>query len=326
MAADQIESAPSAAYRLAVTTVVFIVLLLVAGALVTSNNAADSVPDWPLAYGKLIPPLVGGIRFEYSHRVIAAIVSILTLILAFTLAFGKSSAPPRHTRVARRLGWLALALVIVQAGLGGLRVLEGYPAIIATAHAILAQLFFITVVSLAIFISPWWQRDLPALNDSSSPRLNVLAVATACAIVIQLVLGAGFRHGAWGILPHLIFFLVVTFMVIWVGRAAKSRFRGNPDLRRATVLLHSTFGTQVLLGIGAFWATARAISAAQPTLPYVLLTVAHVLVGALVLASSVLLALTSFRLTRPAPAVSTVPASRSTAENSSAHVSGAAAS
>ncbi|MGA9593771.1 MAG: hypothetical protein WBS18_11795, partial [Candidatus Acidiferrales bacterium] len=92
MAADQIESAPSAAYRLAVTTVVFIVLLLVAGALVTSNNAADSVPDWPLAYGKLIPPLVGGIRFEYSHRVIAAIVSILTLILAFTLAFGKSSA------------------------------------------------------------------------------------------------------------------------------------------------------------------------------------------------------------------------------------------
>ena len=41
------------------------------GALVTSNNAADSVPDWPLAYGKLVPPLVGGIRFEYTHRLLA---------------------------------------------------------------------------------------------------------------------------------------------------------------------------------------------------------------------------------------------------------------
>ena len=101
-----------------------------AGALVTSNNAADSVPDWPLAYGKLVPPLVGGIRFEYTHRVLAALVSIMTLVLAIWV----TTADKRP--VAKKLGWTALVLVIAQAVLGGVRVLVGHPAISATAHAI----------------------------------------------------------------------------------------------------------------------------------------------------------------------------------------------
>ncbi|MGH9772606.1 MAG: COX15/CtaA family protein, partial [Candidatus Acidiferrales bacterium] len=147
-----------APYRFAVATSGCIVLLLMAGALVTSNDAADSVPDWPLAYGRLIPPLVGGIRFEYAHRVLAGLVSILTLILAVWLA--RAARRP----LARRLGWTALVLVIAQAVLGGVRVLEGHPAISATAHAILAQIFFITVVGLTMYLSPWWQSDLPRLN------------------------------------------------------------------------------------------------------------------------------------------------------------------
>src|SRR5271154_4922548 len=134
-------------YRFAVLTSCCTVLLLMAGALVTSNNAAESVPDWPLAYGKLIPPMIGGIRFEYAHRVMAAIVSILTLILAVWVA----AVEPRRT--ARRLGWTALALVMAQALLGGVRVLVGYPAVSATAHAILAQIFFLTIVSLTLYLS-----------------------------------------------------------------------------------------------------------------------------------------------------------------------------
>ena len=85
------------AYRFAVATSCFTILLMMAGALVTNNNAGDSVPDWPLAYGRLIPPLVGGIRFEYSHRVIAAIVSILTLVLAVWVA------RTERRRLARRI-------------------------------------------------------------------------------------------------------------------------------------------------------------------------------------------------------------------------------
>ena len=73
-------------HRFAFATSACTVLLLMAGALVTSNDAADSVPDWPLAYGKIIPPLVGGIRYEYAHRLMAGTVAILTLVLAILLA------------------------------------------------------------------------------------------------------------------------------------------------------------------------------------------------------------------------------------------------
>src|ERR1700679_4249290 len=90
------------AHRFAVITAATTVLLLMAGALVTSNDAADSVPDWPLAYHRIIPPLVGGIRYEYTHRVLAGLVSIFTLILAIWLTRSKTRP------LAKRLGWTAL--------------------------------------------------------------------------------------------------------------------------------------------------------------------------------------------------------------------------
>jgi len=289
---------PRGVYRFAAVTAVFTVLLLMAGALVTSNDAADSVPDWPLAYGKLIPPLVGGIRFEYTHRVIAATVAILTFSLALWLTF--SVARP----LAKTLGWTALVLVLAQAALGALRVKEVHPVLSATAHATLAQIFFITVVGLSLYLSPWWQKDLPQLEDTGSPSVRSLTLSTTLVILVQLVLGAAFRHGAFGtgqaaLVPHIVGAGVVTAMVVWTGRAAKSRFRENPDIRRGVVLLHSFFGLQILLGFAAWWAVAIAArDMVQPTLVYVILTVAHVLGGALTLASSVLLMLSCFRLTR----------------------------
>jgi cytochrome c oxidase assembly protein subunit 15 len=277
-------------YRFAVGTSFCTVLLLMAGALVTSNNAADSVPDWPLAYGRIVPPLIGGIRFEYTHRVLAGVVSILTLVLAVWLAFSE------RRPLARRLGWTALGLVLAQAALGGFRVLEGFPSISATAHATLAQIFFITVVGLSLYLSPWWQSDLEPLEDHSPPRLRVLAVCMTASILVQLVLGAAFRHGAFGIVPHLVGAGVVTVLVVWAGAAAKRRFRAVRDLRRPTILLQACFGTQILLGGAAWWAVSSAADEVQPTLVYVVLTVAHVLGGALTLAAAVIFALTCFRL------------------------------
>jgi cytochrome c oxidase assembly protein subunit 15 len=284
-------------YRFAVGTSCCTILLLMAGALVTSNNAADSVPDWPLAYGKIVPPLVGGVRFEYAHRVLAGLVSILTLALAIWLT--RADQRP----LARRLGWTGLGLVIAQAVLGGLRVLVGHPAVSATAHAILAQVFFITVVGLSLYLSPWWQRDLPLLDDSSSPSVRSLTLWTTLAILAQLVLGAAFRHGAFGIAPHLVGAGVLTALVVITGRAVKYKFRDVRDLRRGVILLHAFFGLQVLLGGLAYWAVLRAGDNFQPTVTYVLLTVAHVLGGALTLAASALLTLSCFRLIHPASSV-----------------------
>jgi cytochrome c oxidase assembly protein subunit 15 len=298
------------AHRFAVATAATTVLLLMAGALVTSNDAADSVPDWPLAYHRLIPPLVGGIRFEYTHRVLAALVSVLTLILAVWIA--RTDRRP----LARKLGWTALGLVLAQALLGGFRVLEGYPAISATAHATLAQIFFMTLVGLALYLSDWWQSDLPELNDTGSPSVRGLAMWTTAAILVQLILGAAFRHGAFGtgshaLDPHLFGAGVVLVMVILTGKTAKGRFREVRAIRKSIALLHSFLGLQILLGLAAWWAVVKAEDAVQPTPTYVTLTVAHVLGGALTLAASVLLTLTCVRLIRPAAASSTAPSAGS---------------
>ena len=281
-------------YRFAVLTSWCTILLLVAGALVTNNFAGDSVPDWPLAYGRLIPPFVGGIRFEYTHRVIAGVVAILTFILAIWVI--RAERRP----VARHLAWSAFALVIAQAALGGFRVLEGNPELSATAHATIAQIFFIMLVGLSIYLSPWWQSEHAQLDDSGAPPVRYLTVWTTAAILGQILLGAAFRHGALGIAPHLVGAGVVTALVVWTGRTVKNRFRESRDLRRGVIFLHSFFGTQFLLGLAAWWAMTHAWTAVQPTSLYVVLTVAHVLGGALTLASSVLLTMYCFRLIRPA--------------------------
>lgn len=286
-------------YRFAAATAGMTVVLLMAGALVTNNDAGDSVPDWPLAesggglFHRLVPPFVGGIRFEYSHRVIAGIVSIMTLVLAIWI-----TARDRRP-LAKRLGWIALALVVAQAVLGGIRVLEADPFISATAHATLAQIFFITLVGIALYVSPWWRSELPHLEDSGSPRATTLGWWTTIVILAQILLGAAFRHGLLGIVPHLIGAGVVTVMVVWTGRVVKSRFRGVRDLRRRVMWLHLFFGIQILLGFAAWWAMTSGIAAVQPTFLYVTLTAAHVVGGALTIAASVLLALTCQRLTRP---------------------------
>src|SRR5450432_4703345 len=72
-------------HRFSIFVVCWTFVLLIAGALVTSNDAALSVPDWPLSFGSLTPPMVGGIRYEHTHRVIAALVGLLTIVFAVLL-------------------------------------------------------------------------------------------------------------------------------------------------------------------------------------------------------------------------------------------------
>jgi cytochrome c oxidase assembly protein subunit 15 len=138
---------------------------------------------------------------------------------------------------------------------------------------------------------------------------------------VQLILGAGFRHGAFGILPHMIGAVVVLFLVVWTGRTVRTRFGSVRDLRRCGILLQAFLGTQILLGVAAYWAVVQEIKLAQPTMTYVILTVAHVLVGALTLAASVLLTLASYRLIRgdaTKAAAATSGIARSGAESSRA--------
>ncbi len=160
--------------RFAIFSACLTVVLVTAGALVTSNDAGLSIPDWPLAYHSVVPPFIGGIRYEFTHRVIAACEIAISLIFAIWLW----RAEPRNK--VRNFGWIAVGAVMGQAVLGGMTVIFRQPVWISVAHATMAQLFFCSMVSLALFTSRWWWQDVTVMEDSGSPHVRTLAVFTVC--------------------------------------------------------------------------------------------------------------------------------------------------
>jgi len=285
-----------------VFTAVCTFLLLIAGALVTSNDAGLSVPDWPLSYGSLTPPMVGGIFYEHGHRMIASFVGMLSIALAVWLwRLASPAGPlPNQKRWLRWVGVAALGAIVAQGLLGGLTVLFFLPPAVSSAHATLAQIFFATVASIALLTSTWWERE-PALwlSDFRSPSIHTLSIATVCAVFVQLILGAAFRHKAFGIIPHLAGAVVVTGLIFWLAGALKRRFPSVPELRFAARGLHILIGLQLLLGAAAWWSRVYAASFPQPIAVMVALTVAHVVTGALVFVSTVLVTLVCYHLVRP---------------------------
>jgi cytochrome c oxidase assembly protein subunit 15 len=293
--------------------VVATLCLIFIGGLVTSTGSALAVPDWPLAFGHLIPKLTGGVRFEYGHRVAAGIVSILTLVLAIWT-----------WRVEAR-GWVrklalgAFALVLVQAVLGGITVLLELPLAIAVTHAATAQAFFCLIVTLAVVTNSRF-----ALSSAHHPAeryswVATLGTLTTAAVYIQILLGAVMRHlGAGLAIPdfplsygHLIppldsgfviinfahrcGALVVLLMVCWTAAAVWRNSADEPQVRRPAIALLALVVLQITLGALTIW-SGRAV------IP----TTAHVATGAAVLATSLMLTIRAYALTasstRPEPA------------------------
>lgn len=272
----------------AVLTACFTFLLIVAGALVTGNEAGLSVPDWPLSYGSLNPPWEGNIRYEHGHRLVAAFVGLLTIALAVWVWKKETRGP------VRKLGWIALGVVVAQGILGGITVLWYLPAPISVLHACMAQTFFCLVVSLAWLSSPAWTRQ-PREASFSLP-LNRLAMATAGAIYLQLLLGAIFRHTQSGLLPHLLGALLVTVLAVWLMAQVFQSRQLPSGLTGAATLLGILLALQLLLGLASWLLRLAASDAVQPEFPVVAVTTAHVAVGALILANGLILALQSWRV------------------------------
>jgi cytochrome c oxidase assembly protein subunit 15 len=196
----------------------------------------------------------------------------------------------------RWMGWAALGGVIAQGILGGMTVRMFQPPPVSAAHATLAQLFFSTVVAIAVFTSSWWNGEFEEIDDPGSPRVRTLVVWTLAAVFLQLILGAAFRHKGFGIIPHLIGAVIVTILIFMTAGALKRRFRDVAPLRSCARYLHVLIGVQLLLGAGAYWSRLSSAHAPQPPGVMVTLTVVHTVTGALVLAATLVTALISFRL------------------------------
>ena len=288
-------------HRYAILVAVCTLFLVIAGASVTSKEAGLSVPDWPLSYGQVIPEMTGGVLFETGHRMIATVVGMLTIVLAIWIARAERGA---RRAWMRKLGWLALAGVVAQGLLGGATVLLLQPAPISIAHACLAQLFFSVTVAIAVFTSRNWQKGPEPVEDYGWPSLRLLAIVTPVLVVLQIGLGAGFRHRAFGLMPHVIGAMVVPLVILLVCAFVLQQFPKHRSLRPAAIGLLSITLAQVFLGIIAY--VAR-LNAAEYPLAMVLTTVAHVATGGLSLAASVVLAI-QIRRNVHAPASETTEA------------------
>ena len=183
--------------RLSKLLVISTLLLIFAGALVKSHEVGLSVPDWPTSYGYQmfsfpLNDMIGGIFYEHGHRMIATVIGLMTLILAFAIYHTD------HRLWLKKTAFFALGLVIIQGLFGGLTVLLFLPTPVSVIHAILAQIFLIVTVLIAYGLSKERANRNP--NDSIDHKgLRFPAYLVAGFVFIQLIIGALMRHTQSGL-------------------------------------------------------------------------------------------------------------------------------
>jgi len=284
-------------------------LLVVAGGLVTSNEAGLAVVDWPNTFGSnmFLYPLArmtGGIYYEHAHRLFGALVGLTTIVLAVRLwrLDGRSWV--------RKLAASAVVVVVVQGVLGGLRVTGGFttstnagdmaPSLtIAVVHGVLGQIFLGLVVSLAVVTSRRWLTAPPAEASASVAADRKLQFWLVLTLLVQLVLGAAQRHLAWGLIIHISLAAVVAMLAVVVGARAWGLHHGVWPVQRLGQLLLAVVSIQVTLGIAALAVTQGQAVVGDPSTLEVTIATAHQATGAGLLALSVTLALWTRRLFRP---------------------------
>ena len=294
------------ARHLAVVTAAMTLLLIVAGGLVTNTGAGLAVPDWPTTFGHNMftypwSAMVGGIFYEHSHRLLGSVVGLLTLALAAALW-------PLGGRL-RVLGLVAVAAVILQGVLGGLRVtlLELRLAIV---HGCLAQAYFALLVAIAMLAWPRASGKSDRLADDEG--LVTLTTVAATLVYMQIVFGALLTHTG-RLHLHLLGAVAVFALVPIV--TARARRTGDGIARATSIALLALLGVQLALGLGAWVGRFTDVVFPGGTTTGLALPVLHRLVGSLILGAAVALAL-RVRLARGAARASSgltrlAPAARS---------------
>lgn len=244
-------------YRYSVLVTASALALVVSGAIVTGTKAASPIFT------------------ERGHIILAVLVGVLTLGL-----------------VLRRCawGWIALGVFVVDGGLG-------WTPALSIVHATLAPVFFSVLIAIVVFTSPGWQQGPEIVEDPGASSLRFLALATPPLVLMQIVLGALYRHQTTGVLPHMGGAMVVSLLTMIVSMIVIQRFPGHRSLNSSAVALLTIVLVQVSLGITAF---ILRLLENESTPWFVVSAASHVTVGALTLAASVVLAMQIRRNVRPA--------------------------
>ena len=291
-------------------TALFTLILIGAGALITGNKAALSDPTWPKFAGSWIPQAetwVGGLRYEDTHRVIAATTGMLTLILAIWMQL-RESRP-----FLRKLGWWAVFLVVAQALFGGL-IIHSYRAPwVSMVHACLAQAFFLLTLSIAVLTSRSWMPAsgaTPQLSVQRPGNRSMVLTAKIVAVIVyfQLIMGAGVRHSdvpeapfIWHLLSHILGGILVVVAIGWVIARVQSEYKDVAPLRRFSTAAGLLLILQVSLGIWSIWANRARLEPQMPSMHHILISTTHVVTGAIILALTLYIALRASQILDVAP-------------------------
>ena len=266
--------------------------LLFIGGLVTSLGAGLAVPDWPTTFGYNMffypwSKMIGGIFYEHSHRLIASLVGLITIALAWTFW------TKEQREWLRWLGVAALGLVIVQGVLGGLRVVL-LQQTLAIIHACTAQVFFALAVSLALFSSAEWRAPVSEKPIADGGRLRRLATITTVLIYLQIAFGAVLRHTGERIDAHLLFAALVALHVVLLVIRTVRLHADYAKLVRPAYLLTALLALQLILGSASYF-SKFSVMLRWPNEIIVLTTTTHLIVGALMLVTSLVFTMRAYR-------------------------------
>jgi len=217
--------------------------LIALGALVKSTESGLSVPDWPTTYGKFmfaypLDKMAGGIKYEHTHRMLASIVGLLTLILTVWLIRIKDMPV-----WVKRLGIAAFLTVVAQGILGGLTVKFFLPVWLSTLHGVFAQTFFLILILIAYSLSVERRQRWHIEEESYEPQFLRLSVFLMVMVYIQLIIGNVMRHAQAGLavpdFPTMGWTLMPHFDQAWLNRINAWRFENNLDpVNMGQVFIH----------------------------------------------------------------------------------------
>ncbi|MDO8542463.1 MAG: COX15/CtaA family protein [Opitutaceae bacterium] len=283
---------------------VWVFVLVTLGAFTTSIGAGMVFADWPLSNGSVNPHgwLEDISMFaEHSHRLTGTIMGVITISLAVWLA------RTEDRRWLRQLGWWAVGIVVFQGLLGGTRVLLDAVAVpgfqmslgqmLRIPHGVMAQIYVCLLIAIAVASSKWWIERTTGLQ----PAVQRAGLVCCALLLVQLTIAAVMRHNAAGLaiptfpestpdgrwLPvdwnfrvaihfaHRAMAVVIGVVLIWFASAVRRDANATRVMRLVAAVVVNLLVVQIVLGAQIIWTFRRAS-----------MTTAHVVVGALLLAST----------------------------------------